>query len=92
MQSANDRTLMALGGWKSPAMLSRYAHLWKSIDGLTQVGTVTEEWAGNEETQKLLKDVVSRLGLEPRTLALKDRKDGFTQGLGFAKVSPFFLC
>ena len=36
--------------------------------------------------------MVSRLGLEPRTLALKDRKDGFTQGLGFAKVSPFFLC
>jgi hypothetical protein len=35
--------------------------------------------------------VVSRLGLEPRTLALKGRKDGFTQGLGFAKVSPFFF-
>ena len=27
MQGANDRTLMALGGSKSPAMLSRYAHL-----------------------------------------------------------------
>ena len=36
---------------------------------------VTEEWTGNEETRKLLKDVVSRLGLEPRTLALKARKD-----------------
>jgi hypothetical protein len=83
MQGANNRTLMALGGWKSPAMLSRYAHLspahlWKAVKGLTQVGTVTkavtEEWAGNEETQKLFKDVVSRLGLEPRTLALKARK------------------
>jgi hypothetical protein len=40
----------------------------------------------------ILKKLVSRPGLEPGTLALKDRKDGFTQGLGFAKVSPFFLC
>jgi len=82
MQGANDRTLMALGGWKSPAMLGRYAHLspthlWKAVEGLTEVGTVTktvtEELAADEETQKLLKDVVSRLGLEPRTLALKGR-------------------
>src|SRR5262249_36811352 len=40
MQGANDRTLMVLGGWKSPAMLSRYAHLspthlWKAVEGLT---------------------------------------------------------
>jgi len=78
MQGANTRTFMALGGWESPAMLSRYAHLspthrWKAVESLTQVGTVTkpvaEEWAGNEKTQKLLKDVVSRLGLEPRTIA-----------------------
>ena len=39
MQGANDRTLMALGGWKSPAMLSRYAHLlpthlWQAVEGL----------------------------------------------------------
>ncbi len=27
MNGANDRTLMALGGWKSPRMLERYAHL-----------------------------------------------------------------
>ncbi|BCA54652.1 integrase [Nitrospira sp. KM1] len=82
MQGANDRTLMALGGWKSPAMLSRYAHLspthlWKAVEGLTQVGTVTktvtEELATEVETQKLLKEVVSRLGLEPRALALKGR-------------------
>lgn len=26
MQGANDRTIMTLGGWKSPAMLARYAH------------------------------------------------------------------
>lgn len=68
MQGANDRTLMALGVWEPPAMLSRHAHLspthlWKAIEGLTQAGTVAEtvtaEWAGNEGTQKLLKDVVS---------------------------------
>jgi len=82
MQGANDRTLMALGGWKSPTMLSRYAHLspthlWKAVEGLTQVRTVTktvtEETATDEETQKLLKEMVSRLGLEPRALALKGR-------------------
>jgi len=82
MQGANDRTLMALGGWKSPAMLARYAHLspahlWKAVEGLTRFGTVTEtvteEKATEEETQKLLKKVVSRLGLEPRALALKGR-------------------
>ena len=40
MNGANDRTLMALGGWKSPRMLDRYAHLspahlWQAIEGLT---------------------------------------------------------
>ncbi len=59
-------------------MLSRYAHLspahlWKAVEGLAQIGTVTEETATDEDTQKLLKEVVSRLGLEPRALALKGR-------------------
>jgi len=67
---------MALAGWKPPAILSRNAHLrpthlWKAVEGLTQVGTVIEEMTTEVETQKLLKDVVSRLGLEPRALALK---------------------
>ena len=75
-------TLMALGGWKSPAMLSRYAHLspthlWKAVEGLTQVGTVTktvtEEMTIEEETQKLLKNMVSRERLERSALALKGR-------------------
>jgi len=83
MQGANDRTLMALGGWKSPAMLSRYAHLspphlFHAVEGLTRIGTapktVTKESADEEHTSKLLEEVVSRLGVEPRTLALKDRK------------------
>ena len=48
-----------------------------TVEGLTGVGTVTktvtEEAATEEETQKLVKKVVSRLGLEPRALALKGR-------------------
>ena len=82
MQGANDRTLMALGGWKSPAMLSRYAHLspthlWQAVEGLTKTATatktVTEESAERDQAAKLLEEVVSRLGLEPRALALKGR-------------------
>ena len=82
MQGTNDRTLMALGGWKSPAMLGRYAHLspahlYQAVEGLTRIGTVTKtvtrETEDSEEAQKLLKEVVSRLGLEPRALALKGR-------------------
>ncbi|HXX76254.1 MAG TPA: site-specific integrase [Nitrospiraceae bacterium] len=99
MQGANDRTLMALGGWKSPAMLSRYAHLspthlYQAVEGLTRLGTVTKTVtkrpANEEKTQKLLEDMVSRLGLEPRALALKDRSNRIYQWLDFAKVSPFF--
>ena len=51
-------------------MLTRYAHLspthlWKAAEGLTQAGTVTktvtEGTTTDEEAQKLLKEVVSRL-------------------------------
>ena len=78
MQGANDRTLMALGGWKSPPMLSRYAHLspthlWQAVEGLTQMGTVTKtvtkESIQEGQTGRLLEEVVSRLGLERRALA-----------------------
>ncbi|OGW59141.1 MAG: hypothetical protein A2Y48_02735 [Nitrospirae bacterium RIFCSPLOW2_12_42_9] len=42
MQGANDRTIMTLGGWKSPRMLNRYAHispthLWQAVEGLTEL-------------------------------------------------------
>jgi hypothetical protein len=30
-------------------------------------------------------------GIVPKTQWTKARKDGLTQGLGFAKVSPFFF-
>ena len=41
LQGANDRTLMALGGWKAPAMLERYVHLspihlQQAVEGLAQ--------------------------------------------------------
>jgi len=82
MQGANDRTLMALGGWKSPAMLGRYAHLspaylYRAVEGLVKAGTVTKTVTKtveeDEETAKALEELVSRLGLEPRALALKGR-------------------
>jgi len=56
---------MALGGWKSPAMLARYAHLspthfWRAVEGLTAFqsqnsdGTVTGQKEGEgEETQPI---------------------------------------
>lgn len=80
MQGANDRTLMTLGRWKSPAMLSRYAnqslaHLWEAVEGLTKGGTVTQTVTGqnveSEEAAKLLNDMVSWLGFEPGTVALQ---------------------
>jgi len=87
---------MALAGWKPPAILSRNAHLrpthiWKAVEGLTQVGTVTEEMTTEVETQKLLKDLVSLLGLEPRALALKGRKDQNTNGLILRRFPRFFF-
>ena len=100
MQGANDRTLMALGGWKSPAMLSRYAHLspthlYQAVENLTRIGTVTKTVTTNVtkegEAPKLLEDVVSRLGLEPRTLALKDRKDQNINGLISRRFPRFFF-
>jgi len=57
MTGANDRTIMALGGWKSPAMLSRYAHLspthlWQSVEALTKFGTGVKT-GGGPETEKV---------------------------------------
>ncbi len=57
MQGANDPTLMALGGWKSPAMLSRYAHLspthlWKAVEGLAQIGTGSETGSAQQEGER----------------------------------------
>jgi len=76
MQGANDRTLMALGGWKSPAMLARYAHLsptylWQAVEGLTryqgqfQNGNVTKNVTSEEEREAGTSQPVEKHG-EPR--------------------------
>ena len=60
-------------------MLSRYAHLspahlWHAVEGLTRPGTVTKTVTNEhkgDDVDKVLKELVSRLGFEPRTLALK---------------------
>ncbi len=82
MRGANDRTLMELGRLKSPAMLTRYvhlspAHLWQAVEGLqtgTGTRTVAEELGESAEDAKVLNDMVSRLGFELTTLALKAQK------------------
>lgn len=62
-------------------MLSRYAHLspthrWKAVEGLAQVEAVTEpvteDWARNEETRKLLEDVVSHFGPQTELRSLRE--------------------
>ena len=63
MQGANDRTIMALGGWQSPAMLSRYAHLspthlWNAVEGLTQIGTGSK--TGSEDRKQKPDSVQAR--------------------------------
>ena len=82
MQGANDRTLMALGGWKSPIMLSRYAHLspthlWSAVEGLTAFqgqisdGTVTKTVIGWSEEETEDAQVVDISG-EPRAARTHD--------------------
>lgn len=67
MQGANDRTIMALGGWKSPRMLDRYAHLspahlWQAVEGLTQVGTVTETVTDQNDPQVGIPQALEKVG------------------------------
>lgn len=67
MQGANDRTIMALGGWKSPRMLDRYAHLspthlWQAVEGLTKFGTVTKTVTGVEKDHAGILQVEEKIG------------------------------
>jgi hypothetical protein len=66
-------------------MLSRYAHLppthlYQAVEDLTRIGTVTKTVTTGVrkegEAHKLLEVMVSRLGLEPSTLALKGQING----------------
>ncbi len=60
---ANGRTLMALGGWKSPAILSRYAHpspahfspahLWSAVERLMAFkGQISDETVTGQNEQE----------------------------------------
>ena len=67
MQGANDRTIMALGGWKSPRMLDRYAHLspahlWQAVESLTQSGTVTRTVTKQDNDQVGTLQVSEKIG------------------------------
>ena len=79
MQGAVTEPLMALGGWKSPAMLNRYAHLspthlYQAVEDLTQFTTVTKsvindipkEYGAHKSLQEVLRRSVPGLKkLEP---------------------------
>ena len=60
------------------------AHLFHAFEGLTRMGTApktaTEGSADEQHASKILEDMVSRLGLEPRTLALKGRSTSIAIG------------
>jgi len=53
MKGHNDRTIMALGGWKSPAMLKRYAHLspthlYSAMESITSFQSGSKSGSGQE--------------------------------------------
>ena len=68
MAGQNDRTIMALGGWKSPRMLDRYAHLspahlWTAVEGLVENGKRIPRYEEHKiENQSVPKSVPSRAG------------------------------
>lgn len=66
MQGVNDRTLMTLGGWKSPRMLNRYAHLspthlWQAVEGLTKISPSIRGFQ-NRTATKTATDEIDREG------------------------------
>ena len=67
MQGANDRTIMALGGWKSPRMLDRYAHLspahlWQAVEGLTHVGTGSKTGSNEKALRNDIAEGLEKFG------------------------------
>ena len=70
MQGANDRTIMALGGWKSPAMLARYAHLgpthlWHAVEGLTTSQTGSKTGSADTPLQEPQSETIENNGEPP---------------------------
>ena len=67
MNGVNDRTLMALGGWKSPRMLDRYAHLspahlWQAIEGLAQTRTGSKTGSHGEPPRDGEAKAIEKIG------------------------------
>lgn len=74
---ASDRVLQALGGWSSPRMVTRYAHLKPSDmrPHADAVGTILDTAltisASKKEDESAIKQVVPGRGIEPPTHALR---------------------
>jgi len=67
MLGCNDRTIMELGGWDSPRMLKRYAHiapahLWKAVEGLTQDGTGSKTGSDQKDSGLNPTQLVEKIG------------------------------
>lgn len=78
-EGASDRVLQAMGGWSSPRMVARYAHLraddtrqWAAVVGTNAVTVVRLAMVG--PVAKVGKTVVPEEGLEPPTRALRMRR------------------
>lgn len=73
---ASDRVLQHLGGWSSPKMASRYAHLrstelhsWASVVGTNAVTSLIS--AMDKDAPKRMKRLVPEIGIEPTTPSLR---------------------
>lgn len=65
MKGVNDRTLMSLGGWKSPAMLNRYAHLspthlWQAVESLTEITPSRRDIQNGTDTKTDIEEIYKK--------------------------------
>ncbi len=72
MHGANDRTIMALGGWHSPAMLGRYAHLspthlWNAVEQLSKLATGSKTGSGRQQDEADPTQGLGKIGEPPGT-------------------------
>lgn len=77
VQGASDRVLQSMGGWASPRMPSKYAHLrtddlrpWASAVGTNAI-TSLQIFLDKKPREKPVKQVVPEIGVEPTTFALR---------------------